>query len=201
MVAAVGPQLNAPNVGRRDAVRVPGPWLAGVPGVVAALSERLPKQKFVESADLEAGEAPVVVVFVVAAAATLTESDCALLDAAAAETDAVIGVVSKIDVHRNWEEVLAADREVLGSHASRYRDVPWVGVAAAPESGEPRVDDLVAAVSDKLGDKDLPRRNRLRAWNSRLQTIAGRYDRDAHGVGRRARGEVVRDQRRAILRP
>ena len=31
---------------------VTGPWLAGVTGVVAALSERLPKQKFVESTDL-----------------------------------------------------------------------------------------------------------------------------------------------------
>jgi hypothetical protein len=200
MVAAIGPQLDAPSIERLDAVMVTGPWLAGVTGVVAALSERLPKQKFVEAADLAAGEAPAVVVFVVSAAATLSESDCALLDAAMAETDAVIGVVSKVDVHRNWEEVLAGDREVLGSHAARYRDVPWVGVAAAPESGEPRIDDLVNAVSDTLADKDLPRRNRLRAWNSRLQTIAGRYDRDADGAGRRARVDVLRDQRSAILR-
>jgi hypothetical protein len=200
MVAAIGPQLDVPNIERLDAVMVTGPWLAGVTSVVAALSERLPKQKFVESADLEAGEAPTLAVFVVAAAATLTESDCALLDASMAETDAAIGAVSKIDVHRNWEEVLAGDREVLGSHAARYRDVPWVGVAAAPESGEPRIDDLVAAVSDKLADKDLPRRNRLRTWSSRLQTIAGRYDRDADGAGRRARVEVLREQRSGILR-
>jgi hypothetical protein len=200
LVTAIGPHLDVPNIERLDAVMVTGPWLAGVTSVVAALRERLPKQKFVESADLEAGEAPTLVVFVVSAAAALTESDCALLDASMAETDAVIGAVSKIDVHRNWEEVLAGDGEVLGSHAARYRDVPWVGVAAAPESGEPRIDDLVAAVTDKLADKDLPRRNRLRAWNSRLQTIAGRYDRDADGAGRRARVEVLREQRSAILR-
>jgi hypothetical protein len=200
LVAAIGPHLDVPNIERLDAVMVTGPWLAGVTSVVAALSERLPKQKFVESADLEAGEAPTFVVFVVSAAAMLTESDCALLDASMSETDAVIGAVSKIDVHRNWEEVLAGDREVLGSHAARYRDAPWVGVAAAPESGEPRIDDLVAAVSDKLTDKDLPRRNRLRAWNSRLKTIAGRHDRDADGAGRRARVEVLREQRSAILR-
>ena len=178
---------------------VTGPWLAGVTGVVAALSEQLPKQKFVESADLEGGEAPTVVVFVVSAAATLTESDCALLDASAAETDEVIGVVSKIDVHRNWEEVLAGDREVLGSHASRYRDVPWVGVAAAPESGEPG-STTSSPRYPTTRRKELPRRNRLRAWNSRLQTIAGRYDRDADGAGRRARVDVLRDQRSAILR-
>jgi hypothetical protein len=200
MVAAIGPQLDKPILNRLDAVLVTGPWLAGVTGVVTALTERLPKHRFVESTDLGAGEAPTVVVFVVSAAAVLTESDCALLDAAMAETDAVIGVVSKIDVVRNWEEVLAANRQVLASHAARYRDEPWVGVAAAPESGEPRIDDLVTAVSDKLADKDLPRRNRLRAWNSRLQTIADRYDRDADGAGRRARVEALRDQRSAILR-
>jgi hypothetical protein len=200
MVAAIGPQLDKPILNRLDAVLVTGPWLAGVTGVVAALTERLPKLRFVESTDLEAGEAPTVVVFVVSAAAVLTESDCALLDASMAETDAAIGVVSKIDVVRNWEEVLAANRQVLASHAARYRDVPWVGVAAAPESGEPRIDDLVTAVSERLADKDLPRRNRLRAWNSRLQTIADRYDRDADGAGRRARVEVLREQRSAILR-
>ena len=200
MVAAIGPQLDKPILNRLDAVLVTGPWLAGVTGVVAALTERLPKHRFVESTDLEAGEAPTVVVFVVSAAAVLTESDCAQLDASMAESDAVIGVVSKTDVVRNWEEVLAANRQVLASHAARYRDVPWVGVAAAPESGEPRIDDLVTAVSDKLADKDLPRRNRLRAWNSRLQTIADRYDRDADGAGRRARVEALRDQRSAILR-
>ena len=167
-------------------------------GVVAALSERLPKQKFVESADLEAGEAPAVVVFVVSAAATLTESDCALLDAAAAETDAVIGVVSKIDVHRNWEEVLAGDREVLASHAPRYRDVPWVGVAAAPESGEPRIDDLVAAVSDQLADEDLAAAKQVAgvevsAADRRRPLRSRRRRRGPAGAGRRAARTAQRD--------
>jgi hypothetical protein len=140
------------------------------------------------------------VVFVVSASAALTESDCALLDAATADTDAVIGAVSKIDVHRTWRDVLAADRDVLAAHAPRYRDVPWVGAAALPERGEPHVDDLVAAVRKQLADTDLPRRNRLRAWESRLQTVADRYDRDADGAGRRARVEALREQRSGILR-
>jgi hypothetical protein len=200
MVAAISPQPSSPGVERRDAVLVTGPWLAGVTGVVAALSERLPKQTFIESTDLQPGEAPTAVVFVVSAAAGLTESDCALLDAATAETDAVIGAVSKIDVHQNWEDVLAGNREVLASHAPRYRDVPWVGVAAAPEEGKSRIDDLVTAVSGRLADAELTRRNRLRAWKSRLQTIADRYDRDADGAGRRARVEALREQRSEILR-
>ncbi len=185
---------------RRDVVLVTGPWLAGVSGVVAALSERLPEHTFIEPAELAAGEAPTAVVFVVSAAAALTESDCALLDAAAADADAVIGAVSKIDVHRTWADVLAADREALSEHAPRYRDVPWAGVAALPDRGDPQVDDLVAAVREQLADTDLARRNRLRAWESRLQTVADRYDRDADGAGRRARVEALREQRSGILR-
>jgi len=200
MVAAIGPRLGAPTTQRRDVVLVTGPWLAGVSGVVAALSERLPERTFVESADLATGEAAMAVVFVVSAAAALTESDCALLDAATADTDAVIGVVSKIDVYRGWRDVLAADRDVLAAHAPRYREVPWVGAAALPERGEPRVDDLAAAVREQLADTDLPRRNRLRAWESRLQNVADRYDRDADGAGRRARVEALREQRSGILR-
>jgi hypothetical protein len=200
MVAAIGPRLGEPITQRRDVVLVTGPWLAGVSGVVAALSERLPEHTFIESPDLPPGEAPTAVVFVVSAAAALTESDCVLLDAATADTDAVIGVVSKIDVHRAWRDVLATDRDALSAHAPRYRDVPWVGVAALPDCGEPQVDDLVAAVREQLADTDLTRRNRLRAWESRLQAVADRYDRDADGAGRRARVEALREQRSAILR-
>ncbi|WP_144208908.1 hypothetical protein [Mycobacterium tilburgii] len=58
-----------------------------------------PARPFVESAELQPGEAPRAVVFVVSAAAQLTDSDCTLLDAAE-HTDVVIPVVSKIDVYR-----------------------------------------------------------------------------------------------------
>ena len=200
MVAAIGPRLGEPITVRRDVVLVTGPWLAGVSGVVAALTKRLPEHTFIESTGLAAGEAPTAVVFVVSAAAALTESDCVLLDAATADTDAVIGVVSKIDVHRTWRDVLAADRDALAAHAPRYRDVPWVGVAALPDNGKPRVGDLVAAVREQQAGADLLRRNRLRAWESRLQTVADRYDRDADGAGRRTRVEALREQRSAILR-
>ncbi len=200
MVEAIGPQLGAPIAQRRDVVLVTGPWLAGVSGVLTALSERLPDYTFVESTDLAPGEAPIAVVFVVSAAAKLSESDCTLLDAAAAETDAVIGVVSKIDVHLNWRDVVATDHAELSAHAPRYRHVRWVGAAALPARGEPRVDDLVDAVRERLADANLARRNRLRAWESRLQALADRYDRDADGAGRRARVEAIREHRSAILR-
>jgi hypothetical protein len=200
LVAAIGPRLDAPAINRRDVVLVTGPWMAGVSGVAAALRERLPQHKFVESTDLGPGDAPIAVVFVVSAAAQLTESDCALLDAAAEYTDAVIGVVAKIDVHRTWRDVLNANRDKLAAHAPRYARVPWAGVAALPDVGQPRVDELVGAVERQLAAPDVARRNRLRAWESRLQTVAKRFDRDAEGAGRQARVDALREQRSSALR-
>jgi hypothetical protein len=200
LVAAIGPRLAAPGVQRRDAVLVMGPWLAGVSAVAGALREQLPEHTFIESADLAPGEAPTAVVFVVSAAAELTGSDCALLDAAAADTDVVIAAVSKIDVHHKWRDMLAIDRDLLAARGPRYRNVAWVGVAAAPEAGEPCVDDLVAEVGKPLGEPDVARRNRLRSWESRLQMTTRGYERDAEGAGRQARVAALRDERSAALR-
>jgi hypothetical protein len=200
LMAGIDPRLDAPAINRRDVVLVTGPWMAGVSAVAAALRERLPQHKFVESTDLGPGDAPTAVVFVVSAAARLTGSDCALLDAAAENTDVVIGVVSKIDVHRTWRDVVTANGETLAAHAPRYAKAPWVGVAAQPDLGEPSVENLVEAVSGRLADPDIPRRNRLRAWDSRLQTVARRFDRDADGAGRRARVDALREERSTALR-
>jgi len=199
-VAAVAPRLGLPAVTRRDVVLVAGPWLAGVSAVAEALRERLPQHKFVESADLAPGDAPAAVVFVVSAAAPLTPSDCALLDAAAGSTDVVVGVVSKVDVHHAWRDVIEANRETLAAHAPRYARVPWVGAAARPDLGEPRVDDVVGCVTARLADPDIARRNRLRAWEARLWHAAQRFDRDAEGSGRRARVDALRDERSTALR-
>lgn len=168
LVAAIAPGLaglGLPVINRREVVLVTGPWLAGVSGVRAALAERLPQRRFVETAELGPGDAPVAVVFVVSAATALTESDCVLLDTAAEHTDAVVAVVSKIDVHRGWRDVLTSNRDRLAARASRYARVPWVGAAAAPELGEPYLDDLVAAIQKQLADPAVARRNMLRGGN------------------------------------
>ncbi len=199
LVATIAPRLDAPAIHRRDVVLVTGPWMAGVSAVAAALRERLPQHKFVEPADLGPGDAPMAVVFVVSAAAHLTESDCALLDAAAENTDVVVGVVSKIDVHRSWRDVVTANRDMLAAHAPRYGQVPWVGAAALPDLGEPNIDDLVETVSGQLADSDIARRNRLRAWESRLKTLVHRFDREAEGAGRQARVDALREERSTAL--
>jgi hypothetical protein len=199
LVTAIDPALSSPGVETRDVVLVTGPWLAGTTSLIAALRERLPDVTFVETGELSVVEAPIAVVFVVSAVARLTESDCALLDVAAANTDLVIGVVSKIDAHRNWRDVLAADRQALIAHDARYRDVSWIGVAAAPDLGDSKIDELAERLGH-LGDARLVRRNRLRAWETRLQTVMRRYEEEAAGVGRNARIAELRERRSATVR-
>lgn len=200
LIAAVAPGLRAPAVRRRDAVLVTGPWLSGASAVVAALRERLPGRDFVEADELAPAEAPVAMVFVVSAAAALTASDCALLSAAAARTDAVIGVVSKIDVHRQWPQLLQTARETLAATAPRFSDVPWVGVAAAPQVGEPQLDDLIAELTARLDDPALAGRNRLRTWEFQLRNDIDRWRRHSEASGRRARVALLQQQRDDALR-
>lgn len=200
VVAEVEPGLSPPAVRRRDAVLVTGPWLAGTTSLVAALRDRLPEHTFVEADELGPAEVPAAVVFVVSAVAPLTESDCALLDLAARHTDLVVGVVSKIDAHRNWRDVLAADRAALAGRAPRYADVSWVGVAAEPDLGEPRLDELVNLLSRQLANPDLERRNRLRAWETRLLALIDRHRADGDGLDRQARVETLRAQRDEVVR-
>ncbi|KUI36054.1 hypothetical protein AU197_18540 [Mycobacterium sp. IS-1590] len=200
VVAAVEPGLDPPAVRARDVVLVTGPWLAGTTSVVAALRERMPEHTFVESEDLGQAEAPAAVVFVVSAVSPLTESDCELVDLVSRHTDLVVGVVSKIDTHRNWREVLAADRAVLADRSPRYAPVPWVGVTAAPDLGEPRVEELVGLLRQRLDDPELARRNRLRAWETRLEAVARQYCTDGDGAHRRLRVAALHERRDGIVR-
>lgn len=157
------------------AVLVVGPPQAGVTTMVAELGRRMPAYRFVETVESGEGRRPAAVVFVVSAVAPMTESDCVLADLAAADTDAVIAVVSKIDDHRDWRQVLAADRDSLSGYAARLARLPWVGAAAGPRLGEPHMDELVDLLDAQLRDPALAERNGLRAWESRIcQLRAGR---------------------------
>jgi hypothetical protein len=200
VVAAIDPGLSSPGVEGRDVVLVTGPWLAGTTSLIGALRELMPERTFVEADELEASHAPAAVVFVVSAIAPLTESDCALVDLATNYTDLIVGVVSKIDAHRNWGDVLAADRAQLAAREPRYQHVQWVGAAAAPDLGEPRLDELVGVLRQRLADPDVARRNRLRAWEVRVQTAIDRYQADAAGADRQARVSALRKNRDDILR-
>ncbi|BBY44731.1 hypothetical protein [Mycolicibacterium celeriflavum] len=200
VVAAVEPGLAPPEVRARDVVLVTGPWLAGTTSVAAALRERLPEHTFVEADELARTDAPIAVVFVVSAVSPLTESDCELMDLVTPHTDLVVGVVAKIDTHRNWRDVLAANRSVLAGWSPRYAHVPWVGTAAAPDLGEPRVDELVGLLRQRLADPELLRRNRLRAWETRLDSAIDRCRSDGDGADRRARVRALQQARDDIVR-
>ena len=189
----------APIVATRDVILVTGPWLAGSTSVADALGQRVSGRTFVERIDLDEDEAPAAVVFVTPAVTPLTESDCVLLDAATANTDLVIGVVSKIDARPGWRDVLAADRAALAAHNPRYTDMVWVGVAAAPESGEPRMNELVEALEEGLARSNLSRRNALRVWETRLGRALRWHEEAAAGVGRQARVAALRQQRSETL--
>ncbi|ORV10154.1 hypothetical protein AWC04_00860 [Mycolicibacterium fallax] len=197
LIAAAAPGVRPPTVTRRDVVLVTGPWLAGASSVCEILARRLPELQVVEAGALRHGEVATLTVFVASATAPLTPSDRALLERAAAATDAVVAVVTKIDVHRRWREVLEANSAVP---VGAGRVIRWVGAAAAPDLGEPRVDELVEAVGVVLADPDLPRRNRLRAWEDRLAAEAGALRRDADGVGRAAAVAALGVERTELLR-
>lgn len=162
------------------AVLVTGPRWAGVTSLVAALRERMPGVVVTEACDR-----PAAVVFVVSAVAPITGSDRELIHRASGYADLVVGAVSKIDAHRRWREVLAANRELLAERADRHRDVPWTGVASAPELGAPNVDELVSVLTDGLADPDLGRRNILRMTDIRVDDL------------RERRSEIVRSRRPA----
>lgn len=199
LVADIAPEVSAPRGRHVDTVLVTGPWLAGTTSVAVALRARLPDVVIAEAHELGPGELPAVVLFVVSAAAPMAASDAGLLDAAAAHTDAVIGVVTKIDAHRRWREVLDADRAALADHDIRYGHMRWVGVAAAPQLGEPQLDDLVDVLCEQLADPTLARRNRLRAWECELESARRRYDDAADDIAaqrlRARRADVLRERR------
>ncbi|MBX7431721.1 hypothetical protein JDV09_06305 [Mycobacterium sp. Y57] len=186
--------MNPPPV-----VLVIGPALAGVTSLIAALAVRVPEAVFVDTAP---AATPVAVLFVVSAIAPITESDCALIDLAAADTDGVVGVLAKVDDHRDWHGVLAVDRERLAHHAARFRDITWVPTAAAPRAGLPLLDELVAEVRRLLQRPESSRRNLLRGWETRVHRAVSLIDRESGlrsyaGQLRRERAEVLRDDRRA----
>jgi hypothetical protein len=62
------------------------------------------------------------------------------------------------------------------------------------------MDELVGLLRQRLADPDVKRRNRLRAWETRLQTVIGRYEADGAGTDRAARVTALRKNRDDILR-
>ena len=200
LVAAVDPGLSSPGVESRDVVLVTGPWLAGATSLIAALRDRMPEHAVRRGRRAAPGDAPAAVVFVVSAVAPLTESDCALLDAAA-------------NAHRSGHRRGVQDRRApqlarraggrpgCGSRArtGATSDVPWVGVAAAPDLGEPASTNSSTLLGttcrvDMRTSKPVAGVGSLAADGDR-----SRYDNAAAGADRQARVTALRESRDDIL--
>jgi len=174
----------------RDVILVIGPALSGATSVANALRERLGGYRIVEG--LGRGERPAAVVFVVSAAAPMTQSDFsllnALLNAAAASTDAVVAAVTKIDVHRGWPQVLKENRALAAPY-----ELSWVGVAADPHIGPPKLESLLDALDSALRRRSRHPRNWLLPNNSHAQSRIS--DRDRAAAVRAQRADAVRQLR------
>ena len=181
--------------GTGGVVLVVGPPLSGVGGVVDGLRRQRPELTVVAIDGLASSRPPDAVLVVVSAVAPVTRSDWELVAPAAARADLVVGVVTKIDAHRDWREVGDADRALVASWDARAASMPWVGVAAAPDLGAPRLGDLVAELDVRLADPDLPRRNKLQRNIFRLsqdRAAAERRALAAKGGLQRTRLDLLR---------
>ncbi|MUM19100.1 hypothetical protein FZI91_07315 [Mycobacterium sp. CBMA271] len=194
LVLAIDPALGPLGVDLQDVVMVTGSWLAGASTLAAELSARMSGVRIVEPDDLRHGQAPGAVVFVCSGTAPLTPSDCGLIQLAAANTDALIAVVSKIDVHQSWREVMDRNREILAGHDSRFAGITWLGVSTRGTA--PGLDELVNAVREARRIPALGERNRLRAWATRLQGMLHMPPEAGEG----ARADELRNQRQAAVR-
>lgn len=131
-------------------VSVVGPPLSGATAVAAAVRARLPGVSVVEAG--ESGPVPDVVIGVLSAVAPASRADWTRVERVA-DAAPVVGVVSKIDAHRGWRDVLAANRRSVSAWDAGGRAIPWVGVAAAPDLGEPCVGELVDVLRELLAEK------------------------------------------------
>ncbi|WP_162938428.1 hypothetical protein [Mycobacterium kyogaense] len=149
------------------AVLVAGAARAGVTSVAYRLRERVPDCRVVEAHELTPGQVPVVLVWVVSATAPMTAAECVQAGAVAARAGAIIAVVNKIDDHRRWWHVLAANE-------ARWPSPTWVAAAAAPRLGVPRIDDVAAALAHQLSDPLSVRRAAARAREAERAAYARR---------------------------
>lgn len=161
-------------------ILVVGPPLAGTDAVIGALGRELPEHVLIGLDDAATQRAPDVVLAVVSAVAPMTRTDWDPIERAAVGTDLVIGLVSKIDAHRGWREVLDADRALVAGWSACRRSMTWVGAAAAPDLGEPCLDDVVALLRNRLANPEPATSTALR--NNEVRPSAGPRPAEAAAV-------------------
>ncbi|MFE2123592.1 dynamin family protein [Rhodococcus aetherivorans] len=115
-----------------------------------------------------------ILLFVCDAGTPLTGPELRFLAQAGERVEHVILVCSKIDLHPDWQDVLAADRRLLTDHLPRLARIPLLGVTALPglPPGVSGLDRVVAALQHALVDRDrLQVINALRGVRSDLHHL------------------------------
>ena len=62
--------------------------------------------------------------FVLEAGAQIRAQELAFLQTAAARINRVVFAFTKVDIHRGWQTVMAANRQILSERAPRLADMP-----------------------------------------------------------------------------
>ncbi|WP_432979359.1 hypothetical protein [Dactylosporangium sp. CA-233914] len=83
---------------------------------------------------LDAAAGGLGLLFVVDAAAPLGRADLDLLGAAAGRVERIAFVLTRIDQHDEWPEMLTANRALLASRGPRLATAPWFPVSLDPAS-------------------------------------------------------------------
>jgi GTPase SAR1 family protein len=109
--------------------------------------------------------------FVVNGSSELTRSECEFLKKATERVASVVFVLAQVDRYPKWQQVLAANQELVRQHAPRFADSPWY-----PVSSRNRLDALRAAADGNAERAErLDRRSEFAALEVELtQRLAGR---------------------------
>nr|BFE65352.1 dynamin family protein [Dactylosporangium thailandense] len=99
-------------------------------------------------------------VFVVDAAAPLGRAELDLLAAAADRLERIAFVLTHIDQHDEWPEMLAANRALLAARGPRLATAPWFPVSLEPASifGVAELRHQLEAWSDERADAGVPKK-------------------------------------------
>jgi predicted GTPase/F0F1-type ATP synthase membrane subunit b/b' len=113
--------------------------------------------------------------FVLEAGAQIRAEELAFLQTAASRINRVIFALTKVDMHRGWQTIMATNRQILAERAPRLAECPVVAVSSqlalralsleGPDADELRQESGLAELEDVLVKQVAGRTAKLRAAN------------------------------------
>jgi hypothetical protein len=128
----------------------------------------------------EAAETATALLFTLDSSSPMTAGEMDFLRRLSDRVETVLFALTKTDVHRGWQQILAANRDLLARHAPRFADAPWYPVSA-------RLFDTAAGAPNPRVATVLRERSGIAELQTALQrAIAGRAGMLAEANGLRA---------------